>query len=259
MPPSPFHTANGVRPLAGAAMSGPEAEQRVVQVIVEAILNHRIEPGARLIERELGIASGASRSAIRNGLVRLAHAGLVELSPNKGASIAMCSPDEARQIFDARVVIETSTVKALAQKVTENELARLCAFVDSERQAYEDGRMEDARHLSRRFHLLIAELAGNDVLTSVVRDLINRQPLLSWSRPDTRQRFCGNHAHAEIVEAIAAGNGDEAARLNTAHLRALERELGADRKAAMRGLEEKEEPGSGTGAADAGDAAASFD
>lgn len=228
-------------------MSGPEAEQRVVEVIVEAVLSHRIAPGARLIERELGIASGASRSAIRNGLVRLAHAGLVELSPNKGATIAMCSPDEARQIFDARVVIEVSTVKTLAENITEDALARLRAFVDEERQAYGANRIEDGRHLSRRFHLMLAELAGNDVLTGVIRDLINRQPLLSWSRPDTKQRFCGNHAHAEIVEAIAMGNGEEAARLNTAHLRALESVLGADREAAIQQIHQDNEAGERTG------------
>jgi DNA-binding GntR family transcriptional regulator len=241
MAASPFlNGTNGTNPPAGAAMSGPEAEQRVVQIIVEAILNHRIAPGARLIERELGIASGASRLAIRNGLVRLAHAGLVELSPNKGATIAMCSPEEARQIFDARIIIEESTVKTLAGNATEDALERLRSFVDEERKAYAANRIEDARHLSRRFHLMLAELAGNDVLTGVIRDLINRQPLLSWSRPNTKQRFCGNDAHAEIVAAIAAGNGDEAARLNTAHLRALESELGADRAQAMQQLHQDE-------------------
>lgn len=116
---SPFFRSQKDRAPAGAAMSGPEAEHRVVQVIVEAIMDHRVAPGARLIERELAIASGASRSAIRNGLMRLAHAGLVELSPNKGASIAMCSPDEARQIFDARIVIETAAVKKLAGTIGE--------------------------------------------------------------------------------------------------------------------------------------------
>lgn len=233
MAASPFLRSARYRPPAGAAMSGPEAEQRVVQVIVEAIMHHRVAPGARLIERELAIASGANRSAIRNGLMRLAHAGLVELSPNKGASIAMCSPDEARQIFDARIVIETATVEKLAGTIGEAESAHLRSFVEDERNAYEEGRMEEARHLSRRFHLLLAEMAGNDVLTGVIRDLINRQPLLSWSRPDTEPRFCGNHAHSEIVEAIASGDGARAARLNTEHLRALERELVADRAAAM--------------------------
>ncbi len=229
--------ANKPRLPAGAAMSGPEAEQRVVQIVVDAVLNHRIAPGARLIEREISIAAGASRMAIRNGLVHLAHAGLVDLSPNKGATIAMCSPQEARQIFDARIVIEESMLRTLARTATQEKLARLRAFVAEERGAYAAGRMEDARHLSRRFHLTLAELAGNDVLTGVIRDLINRQPLLSWSGSNAKHRFCGNDAHAGIVAAIAAGDGEEAARLNTAHLRELEGELCADRAGAMQHLD----------------------
>ena len=232
MASSPFRHARSASVPPGAAMSGPEAEERVVSAVVEAILSHRIAPGARLIERELALASGANRSAIRNGLLRLAHSGLVELSPNKGATIAMCSPEEAAQIFDARVVIEASTVRNLTLNASAAEIARLRAFVEEERLAYEAGKMEDARHLSRRFHLLLAELAGNAVLTGIVRDLINRQPLLSWSRKATKPRFCGNHAHSDIVDAIERGNVDEAARLNTEHLRELERELRADRESA---------------------------
>jgi DNA-binding GntR family transcriptional regulator len=226
-------------------MSGPEAEERVVQAVVEAILSHSIPPGTRLVERELGKASGASRSAIRNGLLRLAQAGLVELSPNKGASIAQCSPEEAKHVFEARIAIETSTARVLAKRMTESERAQLEAFVEEERRAYDAGRMEDARHLSRRFHLLLAELAGNPVLAGFVRDLINRQPLLSWGRRDHKPRFCGNDAHKAIVAALAAGDGEKAARLNAEHLRELETELGAERDKADSA---NEEAGIGVGA-----------
>lgn len=234
MSESPFRV-NGSRPPAvpGAAMSGPEAEERVVSAVVEAILGHRIAPGTRLIERELAQFAGASRSAIRNGLLTLAHAGLVELSPNRGATIAMCSPEEARHIFEARIVIEESVIRILAAKMNAADSARLFDFVEQEHAAYEAGHMEEARHLSRRFHLLICELAGNDVLTGIVRDLINRQPLLSWTRESRKPRFCGNQAHREIAGALARGDGVEAARLNSEHLRELERELGTDREAAL--------------------------
>ena len=231
---SPFHVASGktIAP-AGAAMSGPDAEQRVVTAVVDAILNHRIGPGERLIERELGKYSGASRTAIRNGMLKLAHAGLVELSPNRGATIAMCSPDEAREIFDARIVIEDASLRRLATSLTAAGFEQLEAIVSQESDAYEAGEMEQARHLSRRFHLLFTELAGNDVLTRIIRDLINRQPLLSWTRPQPAPRFCGNTAHSAILAALARGDGVEAARLNTEHLRELERELDADRDAAI--------------------------
>lgn len=227
----------------GASMSGPEAEERVVSAVVEAILGHRIAPGTRLIERELANYAGASRSAIRNGLLTLAHAGLVELSPNKGATIAMCSPEEARQIFEARIVIEAAVLDILAHSLDDAGRTKLAAFIDEEHAAYEAGRMEEARHLSRRFHLLVAELSGNDVLTGFVRDLINRQPLLSWTREARKSRFCGNEAHQRIADALARGDGAEAARLNTEHLRELELELRTDRDSALKvvGAEDVEE------------------
>jgi DNA-binding GntR family transcriptional regulator len=123
----------------------------------------------------------------------------------------------------------------LAAKVTDEDKRRMRAFVAEEREAYDAGRMEDARHLARRFHLLLTELAGNDVLTGFLRDLINRQPLLSWTRKEQKPRFCGTGAHAAIVEAVAAGKGEEAARLNAEHLRELEQELDEDRGAAIDG------------------------
>lgn len=213
--------------------SGPEAEQRVVSAIVEAILDQKLAPGARLVERELALSSGASRSAIRNGLLRLAQSGLVELSPNKGATIATCGPREAREIFDARVVIESSLMTTLSKTASDDDIARLDAFVEDERQAYAAGRMQDARYLSRGFHLLIADLAGNRVLASFLRELINKQPLLSWSGNRTKSCFCGNQAHSEIVRAIAAGDASAAAALNVEHLRELERQLIADRGKAL--------------------------
>src|SRR5579885_764654 len=213
--------------------SGPEAEQRVVSAILQAILDQKLGPGARLVERELALSSGASRSAIRNGLLRLAQSGLVELNPNKGATIATCGPREAREIFDARVVIESSLIATLSEKATENDIARLDAFVEDERQAYAAGRMQDARYLSRGFHLLIADLAGNRVLASFLRELINKQPLLSWSGNRSKSCFCGNQAHSEIVRAIAAGDASAAAALNVEHLRELERQLIADRGKAL--------------------------
>ncbi len=235
MPESPFRVRPGhAAATPGASMSGPEAEERVVSAVVEAILAHRIAPGTRLIERELANYAGASRSAIRNGLLTLAHAGLVELSPNKGATIAMCSPEEARQIFEARIVIEASVLDILARALDDAGRARLAALIDEEHAAYEAGRMEEARHLSRRFHLLVAELSGNDVLTGFVRDLINRQPLLSWTREARKSRFCGNEAHQRIADALARGDGAEAARLNTEHLRELELELRTDRDSALK-------------------------
>ena len=211
------------------AATGPEAERRVVATVVQAIHDLKLAPGARLVERELALSSGASRSAIRGGLLRLAQSGLVDLNPNKGASIATCGPREAREIFEARIVVESAIIKDLTGRATQNDLARVRSFLEDERQAYAAGRMRDARYLSRGFHLLLADVVGNRVLANFLGELINKQPLLSWTKTGARPCFCGNQAHSDIVGAIARYNADLAVELNAEHLRELERQLVADR------------------------------
>ncbi len=211
------------------ALSGPEAESRVVDTVLNAIRDLHVRPGARLVERELALTSGASRSAVRNGLLRLAQSGLVELRANRGATIATSSPEEARQVFEARHVIENSLIRQLAGTATPASVAPLRSLVEDERQAYAANRFADARHLSRGFHLLLAELAGNRLLLGYLRDLIDKQPLLSWSSDRRAACFCGNAAHAKIAAAVERGDADAAVELNAEHLRELERMLSADR------------------------------
>lgn len=208
--------------------SGPEAEGRVVNAVLAAIRDLKLRPGARLVERELALSAGVSRLAVRNALLRLAGTGVVELSRNRGASIAQFSDAEGRHIFEARHIVEAGLLRRLASAPTLKATARLEAFVADERQAYAAGRIADARRLSREFHLLVAELAGNPVLARFLRQLIDKQPLALWSHGGARPCFCGNAAHAAIVEAIASGEPERAVAINAEHLAELERKLIAE-------------------------------
>ena len=214
-----------------APSSGPEAENRVVATVLNAIRDLRVRPGARLVEREIALSSGGSRLAVRNGLLRLAESGLVELSPNRGATIATSSPREAHYVFEARQIIEAALLRQLARKATAEAIARLRSFVEDERQAYAAGRIADARRLSREFHLLLAELGGNTVLSGFLKDLIEKQPLLPWWQNRSRACFCGNDAHAGIVAAIECADADAAVERNSRHLDELESRLIAEGEA----------------------------
>ena len=210
------------------APSGPDAENRVVASILAAIRDFRMRPGARLIEREIALASGASRLSVRNALLRLADLGLVTLNRHRGATVAACTRSDAHATFEARHVVETAILRKLAASANDDTLERLLNFVDDERQAYAANRIIDARRLSREFHLLLAELAGNRELAAFLKTLIDKQPLLSWSSEAAQGCFCGNAAHAEIVAAIGRREAEVAVAVNDAHLEELERRLAAE-------------------------------
>jgi DNA-binding GntR family transcriptional regulator len=208
-----------------ARRSGPEAEDRVVQLVNEAIQAHSLMPGQRLVERELSLAAGASRMAVRNGLLRLAQAGLVDLNRNRGATVVRCSPEVARQIMQARIVNEEAALVALAGRLDEAGRDRLQAILRAEAEAYDDGRIEEARHRSREFHVAFTELAGNPMIARFVRELIDYQPLLATMRAGHLSTFSGVAAHTKTLAALLRGEGAEAAAINTELLMSLEREL----------------------------------
>ncbi len=184
----------------------------------DAIVSHRLSPGTKLPEDELASIYAVSRTVIRSALQALAHDWLVRLEPNRGAFVAQPSPKEAREVFEARALIEPR-VAALAAKVAKPEDVRLLrGHLEREHEALHAGRDSEAIMLSAMFHVGIAEIADQSVLMGFVRDLVSHSSLiiaLYWRRRDTT---CESHAHHALVDAIEAGDPDKAAQLMKDHL-----------------------------------------
>ena len=82
----------------------------------DAIVSHRLAPGTKLPEDELASIYSVSRAVIRAALQALSHDRLVRLEPNRGAFVAQPTRQEAREVFEARALIEPR-VAALAADV----------------------------------------------------------------------------------------------------------------------------------------------
>ncbi|GLK65114.1 FCD domain-containing protein [Paracoccus kondratievae] len=209
----------------GLSKSGLDAEERVVRLVMEGIGQHRIPPGHRLVERELTEGAHANRQAVRNALLRLSQAGLVQLTPNRGATVMQCTPDMTRQIMQARIINEGAALRMLAPRLDEAGSGRLQQILRNEASAYDEGRISEARHFSRQFHIAFTEMAGNEMIARFMRELIACQPLLAaWDR-DRPSSFSGVIAHTKTLAALQRGDGAEAEAANTELLCALEREF----------------------------------
>ena len=205
--------------------SGRAAEDRVFNAVLNAILDHRLAPGTKLVERDLSELLGASRGAVRAALARLGHNLLVELRPNRGAVIANPSAAQTRDVFEARRVIESAVVQRLARTISPKELTELRAFVAEEQKAYERGDRRTGQRLSIRFHKVLSELAGNTELDRFMEHLICRTPLLTLAHKGPRLAYCGVAEHREVVEALARQDPAAAVERMGAHLAQLEGQL----------------------------------
>src|SRR5437762_3485817 len=130
-PAKPDSAPSGRADLAGripeAGKRGPA--QRSVDVIYQrilgAILEHRLPPGTKLGEERLAAVFGVSRTQVRQALARLTHDRIVTLFANRGAFVSSPTVDEAREVFEARRLIEPDLIRRVAVTATTAELRKL--------------------------------------------------------------------------------------------------------------------------------------
>lgn len=193
--------------------------------IYEAILDHRLPPGTKLTEDSLAAALGVSRTTVRTALVRLAEEKIVIIRRNRGARVASPTPADTREVFQARRVVEDATVRAAVRAATPAQCAALARMVSEENAALARGDRRTWIRLTGRFHLRIAEIAGNSVLADFLKELVSRTSLIIALYQAPGQPVCAPDDHAGLAAAMERGDEDQAARLMRAHLDACERQL----------------------------------
>ena len=183
-----------------------------------AIHEHRLPPGTKLGEDDLGDAYGISRTIVRAALLALSHRHLVELKRNRGAFVAQPSVREAREVFEARALLEPRTARSAAQRMTDADLAILRDNIRQEHAALDASESGRALFLSGRFHVEIARIADQTTIETFISELISRSSLiiaLYWRR---RAALCETQAHHALLDAFAQRDGDAAEQLMKSHL-----------------------------------------
>lgn len=199
------------------------SEDDVLRMIEQAVIDHRLPPGTKLKEVELAQFFGVKRGTIRKVLTRLVYSRLAVQQPNKGVTVAKPSVKEALDLFSARRVIERSILESLATKITIKQIKQLRKILDEEQCCYQSSDSQRAIVLSVKFHTVLAFMAGNEVMTEYLKDIIRRTPLVILTHlGDMSQNLCRNQEHDAIVDALENGDGEKASQIMSQHLSHIE-------------------------------------
>ncbi len=191
----------------------------VHRALKRAILDQALYPGAKLPEDLIGERLGVSRTLVREALLRLSEEGLVDLIPNKGATVARPTLEEGRNLFLTRMALERLVVESLAGKLTKAQIETLSAHIAAEQAAKTEHAV--SIRLAGEFHALLAQMTENASLIRYVNETVARSSLILalYGRPHSSD--CAVSEHQEILDHLVAGKSEAAAKLMTHHLDAI--------------------------------------
>jgi len=201
-------------------VAAPLREQ-VISALRAAILDFRLRPGQRLVERELIEQLGVSRTTVREALRELTSEGLVTIVPQRGAVVSAPSLAEAEDLYDIRAVLESILVERFVERATDEQIDRLVAAVEHFAEATAGTRdirvILDAKDA---FYEVLVEGAASPALQNIIEGIQARVRLLratSMGEPGRAEEA------AEELRLVAAAakkrRSGEAARLCAAHVR----------------------------------------
>ena len=147
------------------------AAERAYTAIREGILLGRHAGGVRLIETELALAIGVSRTPVREALRRLHAEGLVHFLPNHGAVVALFEARDAEEIFELRAMLEPISARLAAERASPEAIAELRALAEvqvRESKRRRTGFLARIGDLNDRFHRAIQAAADSPRLAKML-------------------------------------------------------------------------------------------
>jgi DNA-binding GntR family transcriptional regulator len=193
-------------------------ENFIVDRIYAAVMEQRLAPKTKLSESKLCESFGVGRMRVRRALLLLADQGIVNLQSNRGAFIACPEPREAHEVFEARMLIEPGLIRSVAENITPSDLAYLKEHIAMEDVARNGSERTKIIRLSGEYHVKLAKVSGNAVLTKIIRELVTRTSLIVGLFGDADNSSCPDDEHANILKAIEAGDANLAENLCRRHL-----------------------------------------
>lgn len=193
-----------------------EVADRLRAMITEGAL----APGARLNERVLSEALRVSRTPLREAFKVLAAERLVELSPNRGASVVALSRGDVEQLFELMGALEGLSGQLAAQRRTPAELEEIRALQSDMLDAHARRDLPAYYTANRRIHETINRCARNAALGETYASINTRIQNLRFRSNFNRAKWdIAVREHQAMLEALEAGDGDALRAILELHLR----------------------------------------
>lgn len=184
-----------------------------------AIIEHRLEPGAAIVETELAEMLGVSRTPVREALRRCELEGYVVRSGSGKRTVTLPTLEGVEQLFVLRTMIEVHAVRLAAERISDEELEQLHALLGEDQRALGQQKTERLAELNAEIHGVVIRASRNRTLESLMRSFRGRPHgfrVFAVGDLDDRRRFVAEHKR--LVELLEEGDATRGAELIRSHL-----------------------------------------
>jgi GntR family transcriptional regulator, gluconate operon transcriptional repressor len=129
--------------------------ETIVEPMRRAIILGELPPGLHLEEPALARKFGVSRIPVREAIVRLQHEGLIRAEPRRGAFVVGMSETDVGDLYEFRLLLETSAIRRAAARIEDVGVARLGGLVDQMAEAVGRGQTQNMVAPDVEFHRAI--------------------------------------------------------------------------------------------------------
>ena len=185
----------------------------------EMLIEGRIEPGAKLNERELSLRLQVSRTPLREAIKLLGAEGLVDLIPNRGAVAVKLTETDILQVFEMLAGLEAMSGELAAQRISAAQLQEIKALHYEMLACFERDDLSGYYRLNARIHLAINEAAANPLLMKSYKEINARVQSLRFRTNQNKFRWQqAVREHEEMVQALETRDAAAMRRVLTEHL-----------------------------------------
>jgi GntR family transcriptional regulator, trigonelline degradation regulator len=148
--------------------SAAPLRRQVLDELRQSVISGRLEPGARLVERELVAMMGVSRTVIREALRQMESEGLISIVPNRGPIVRKLSIAEARDLYSIRAVLEGLAARCFVEIGDKEHVEKLQRNLEEVAMAYSSDSPAQILETKNRFYDALFEGAGSEALSSMI-------------------------------------------------------------------------------------------
>jgi DNA-binding GntR family transcriptional regulator len=204
------------------AEASEEVVDRICLTLTSAIAEGALRPGTKIRDEVIAEHFGVSRTVVRGALDILQRDHLVDRKRNHGFFVVEPTIAEAKQLFQARFVLEQSILAIVVESVTDDELDYLDRFNEQD-ERIRHGLVERPKGPVKKFHVELARLGRNAVLTEIIDKMMARIGLVMSLYDAETHDPCGDHRN--IIAALRRRDLATAQARMAEHLGIIERRV----------------------------------